>query len=372
MSKFIPENKRCGVILLLAAALATATTLFAQDKDELVQKILPLLNEKIRSLDQGIYPDFLKYAERVLRPDWIKTDEDLNLIFKEREALIKKFNGSEPLGRFLSDVAGIGPTSDWEKYDHEFGLIGINTVFAEGMLAGFAEGPILEGTILRVASEPYRLYINLVDAYARSYGSEYTYMDLEPEIEAIEIGESLIASFPESKYIDSTKRILYKSLFPLTDWHVLLPDDLTLVEKSDYHPFCIVGDLDKETYPCWTDIGEPKRFLDFYPKSRFHDVVARIVEEPSEIGRSKSVHLVIVDECPDEESAQNLILNYLLNGIDIPHLIKLESYAVVYRFFSDPEKARRALERIRKTKPGASIREVIPRITNRRSIQKGG
>ncbi|HCS49939.1 MAG: hypothetical protein A2W03_02400 [Candidatus Aminicenantes bacterium RBG_16_63_16] len=360
MSSLIPRYKRGGFILLMAAILITAATLFAQDKGELVQKSLPILNAKVRSIDQDNYPAFLNYAVRVLKPDWIKTDDDLSSLLKERESLIKMINGSEPLCDFLGNVAGIGPSDEWEKYDHEFGKIGIRTVFAEGMLAGFAEGPILEETVRRVASEPYRLYIKLVEAYAKSYGSEYTYMDLEPEMEAIEIAEELIARFPESKYSDAAKQILYKALFPLTDWHVLLPDDLTLVERSNYHPFCIVGNLDKNTYPCWTDIGEPKKFLEYYPSSRFHNIVARIVEEPSEIRGSKSVHLVIVDESPDEETARNAILNYLLNGIDIPHLIKLESYVVVYRFFSDPEKARRALERIKKTKPGASIREVYP------------
>jgi hypothetical protein len=360
MNEPLLRNRHGGVILLIAAILITAAVLFAQDKEELVQKTLPILNEKIRSLDRDIYPAFLQYAAKVLKPDWIKTDDDLSSLFKERESLLRKFNGSEPLGRFLSDVAGIGPSDNWEKYDHEFGLIGISTIFAEGMLAGFAEGPVLEETISRIASEPYRLYIKLVDAYARSYGHEYTYMDLKPEMEAIEIAEELTARFPESKYSESAKQTLYKALLPLTDWHILLPDDLTLIERSDYHPFCIVGDLDKNTFPCWTDIGEPKRFLEAYPRSRFHGVVARIVAEPSEIWGNKSVHLIIVDECQDKESAQNLILNYLLNGIDIPHLIKLESYVVVYRFFSDQDKAKAALERIRKIKPNATIREVYP------------
>ena len=360
MNELIPRHKRGGIILLMAAILITAATLFAQDKEELVKKFLPILNEKIRSLDQDIYPAFINYAFRVLKPDWIKTDDDLGSLFEARETLNKRLNESDPLIRYLSSVAGTGPSKDWEKYDHEFGLIGISAVFAEGMLAGFAEGPVLEETVSRVASEPYRLNIKLVEAYARSYGSEYTYMDLGPEMEAIELGERFIAWFPDSKYLVPVKQILYKALFPLTDWHVMLPEDLALVEKSDYHPFSIVGELHQKTYPFWTDVGEPKKFLETYPESRFHNAVARIVEKPSEIMSGKSVHLVIVNECPDEESAQNVILNYLLNGVDIPHLIKLESYVVVYRFFSDPEKAGAALERIRKIKPKATLREVYP------------
>ena len=298
---------------------------------------------------------------RVLKPDWIETDDDLRSLFKERDSLLKKFNESEPLDRFLSDVAGIGPSRDWEKYDHEFGQIGIRTVFAEGMLAGFVEGPVLEETVSLVASEPYRLYIKLVETYARSYGSEYTYMDLGPEMEAIELAEKLIAEHPESKYIDPANQILSKALFPLTDWHIGVPDDLTLVKKNDYHPFCIVGELHQRLFPWQTYVEEPKKFLEAYPGSRFHDVVARIVEEPSEIG-AKSVFVVVVDEFNDEESARKAILNYLLRGIDIPHLITLNetSYIVAFRFFADPDKAKRALERIKKIKPDAAIQEVYP------------
>jgi hypothetical protein len=355
-------GKRIEIIVLVGVVFCA--TLFAQEKEELVQKAIPFLSKKIKILDQGIYSDFLKYSVSVLSPDWIRNDEDLILLYKERDSLIEKISGSDPLFNFLHAEAYQWQfkniKGNWEKYDHEFEIIGISTIFAEGELVGFTKGPVLEEIVSRIASEPYRLFVLLEEAYARSYGGEYTYLDLGPEMEAIEIADRLIAQYPESRFTKSAMKILSDALFPLTDWHVMLPKELTLVEKSDYHPFSIVGGLHQKTYPFWTDVGEPRKFLENYPESRFHNVVARIVEEPSEIMGGKSVHLVIVDEWPDEETARNAILNYLLNGIDIPHIIKLESYVVVYRFFSDPEKARRALERIKKTKPGASIREVYP------------
>lgn len=354
-----------GTILFMVAVLTTVT-LFAQSKEELVQKSLPYLNEKVRSLDQDIYPVFLEYAARVIKPDWIKTEDDLSSLFEERESLINRIYDSEPLWNFLYKEAGQwqseNRSGNWEKYDRELGFIGIITFSAEGMLSGFAEGPVLEQLIARVASEPYRLYIRLVEAYARSYGSEYTYMHLKPEMDAIDFGERLMTRFPESKYIEPAKQILAKALFPLTDWHVVLSDDPALIDKSDYYSHCSVGELSTRTYPFWTAIGEPKEFLKAYPGSMFHDVVAKIVEEPSEIIFGKSVHVVIVDEFSDEESARKAILSYLINGIDIPHLITLNetSYIVAYRFFADSDKAKKALERIKKIKQGATIREWFP------------
>jgi hypothetical protein len=111
-----------------------------------------------------------------------------------------------------------------------------------------------------------------------------------------------------------------------------------------------------------TDIGQPTKFVEAYPGSKFHDVIAKIVDEPSEIMLGRSVHVIVVGEFQDEESARKAILSYLLKGIDIPHLITLSetSYVVAYRFFADPEKARKALERIKKVKPDATIRELYP------------
>jgi len=353
--------------LLLVVAFFGGGLPFAQDKEELVRKSLPYLSDKIRSLDQGIYSDFLRYATNILSPDWIKTDDDLSLLFKERESLIEMISGSKPLDEFLYEEAYRwqfeNRSGNWEKYDHELELIGISTIFAEGMLVGFAEGPVLEEIVSQVASEPYRLYVELIETYARSYGSEYTYMNLKPEMEAIELAEKLIAKYPESKYSDSAKQILSKALFPLTDWHVVLSKDPALVDEGDYYSHCSVAALSTATYPYWTDIGEPREFLESYPSSIFHDVVAKIVEEPSEIVFPKSVYLVVVDEFADEEAARKSILNYLLSDMDIPHLITLSetSHLVVYRFFADPGKAKRALERIRKIKPDATIREVYPR-----------
>jgi hypothetical protein len=333
---------------------------FPQDKEELVRKSLPLLNDKIRSLDQNIYPAFLKYAASVLKPDWINTDDDLKSLFEERESLLKELSGSGPLRELLTKA--VAQSEDWEEYVRELGLIGIRAIGAEGEVVGFAEAPVLEVLINLVASEPYRLYIQLVDAYAKSRGSEYTYMDLGPEMKAIEIAERLIAQSPDSKYAEPAKKILGEALFPLTDWHVILPDDPTIVQKSGYRPYCIVGELRTNAFPCWTVIGEPIRFLEGYPASKFHDIVDRIIKEPSEIMKAKSVYVVVVDEFNDEELARKAILNYLLKGIDIPHLITLSetSYVVAYRFFADPEKAKRALEKIKTTKPNATIRELYP------------
>ena len=355
------RRKRVRLFLFLMAAL-TVTPLSSQVDEELVKRSLPYLSGKIRVLDQGIYPAFIEYATWVFKPDWIKTDEDLSRFLEKREPLLKMISGSESLCEFLSKEADKwvfkDKSGDWEHYEREFGLIGIRTVFAEGMLSGFAEGPVLEEVISRVASEPYRLYIRLMEAYARSYGAEYTFMNLEPEMEAIELGERLLNWFPESKYVGPAKQILAKALFPLTDWHIMVAADTPSKDLDKDHPFCVVGELHQRAYPFSTDIGQPKKFLETYPGSGFNSVIAKIVNDPSEMSGGRAVHAVMVDEFPDMESARQRILSYLLQGLDIPHLITLgeTSYAVVYRFFADPEKAQRALEKIKKIKPEAGIK----------------
>lgn len=356
-------HERLTVFLLMVAVLIPAT-LLAQDQEDLVRRSLPLLSEKVGSLDQSIFPAFLKYAALVLKPDWIKTDDDLGSLFKERESIVKIISGSEPLCKFFSEETEQWyykkESGNWDKYEREFDRIGLTSIIAEGMFAGLAGGPVLNEVVNRVASEPYRLLIRLTDAYAESNGGEYTYMNLGAEMKAIELGEMFLTQYPDSKYVDAAKQILSQALFPLTDWHVILSTDPIATDKTDYHPFCIVGDLSTEAYPNWTDIRQPKEFIETYPLSIFHDVVARIVNEPSEILAGKPIHVVVTDEFSEERLAQKAILSYFLKGLDVPHLINLagNSYIVAYRFFADPEKAKKALEKIRQTEPEAVIREL--------------
>jgi hypothetical protein len=333
-----------------------------QDNKGAVERMLPFLSRACEDKDRDIYPALLEYAILVLKPDWIKTDDDLILLFQKRESLMQRISASEPFFDFLSNEASRWifnhQSGDWDHYEHEFNFMGIRTVFAEGMLTGFAEGPVLAEIIQRVASEPYRLYIKLVETYARSYGHEYTYIDLRPEREAAYLGEQFLRSFPESKYVERVRKILGEALFPLTDWHIVLPID----DRYKEHPSTIVGGLDTRAFPFGTDIGEPKKFLEEYPNSRFSGIIARIVNDPSEIFPGNNVYIAIVDECQDEKTARRKILDYLLQGMDIPHLITLseKTVAVAYRFFADPEKAKRALDKIKRFKPAAFIQTTYP------------
>lgn len=340
---------------------------YVQEGKELVNKTLPYLSRRCDVLDQKIYSALVEYATSLLKPDWIKTEDDLFSFFQKRDSFIKLISYTEKASEFLFQVAYdwafTNKQGDWERYNKELAMIGIRPVFAEGMLLGFTEGPVLEDVILRVASEPCRLYILMKRTYAESYGREYTYMDLEPEIETIRIGEELLQSFPESKYARLAKEILSEALFPLTDFHRILPDvpSPDFVDERDY--IYIVGELYTDVYPWWTEISEHLRFLELYPSSRFRDIVAKIVNNPSEVIKGRDVCAVVVDQFDDKESARQMILSYLLQGLDIPHALRISgtSYAVAYRFFPDPGKAQTALEEIKKIKPDAKIRIMSPK-----------
>ncbi len=317
----------------------------------LVDRSLPYLSASCRALDGTVYAALVEYATLVLKPEWIESEDDIFAYFEKRAALIKLLCESEAVCRFLGgqiDIERDERTGEWKRYDRDLKRIGILTFYAEGMLAGFTDYPILADVFARVASEPCRLYIRMKEKYAESHGGEYTYMDLEPEMETICIGEELLQRFTDSKYAEPARGLLSDALYPLTDFH----------KAGD---IMIVGGLLTRAFPTWTDISQPRTFIERYPKSRFRDVVSRIVADPSEVG-DEDVQAIIVDVFPDVESARKKVLAYLFQGLDIPHVLTIISndgataYATVYRFFSDQEKAKKALDEIRKVKPQAFIR----------------
>jgi hypothetical protein len=351
------RNRLCAISIfgvVLAALLLTLLGTHAQEtassmpvaRDEaLVNQQLPLLCKMTRG-NPVAYQALLDYATCVLKPEWIKTEDDLLSLFSQKNGLIRQ------LLAFCNTTGGInGPTLDekfWPAIEEELRLLGIQAIFTEDYIGGLSDGPFSMDIIDPVASEPFRLLVQLKNLRTESYNGEYIYRALDTQMVLVEIGERFLRSYAESRYSSEVRDILYEALIPLTDIHSVGPGAY------------VVGGTSKEAYPGATSIENHRRFLESYPESRFHDVVARIIDHMSDSSGEGPIYAVVTDACPSEDAACKVVFSYLLQGVDIPHILRdpteAETRYVVYRFYSDKTKAEQALAAIRKIKPQALIR----------------
>jgi len=337
-----------GTFLPLLGSLTQAnppSAPVARDEKSVNQQ-LPLLSTLTRP-SPPTYEAFLDYATAVLKPAWIKNENDLLSLYACKDQLKGLLVG------FCNISAGgiNGPNSRdpaWPAMEKELAVLGIQAYFAEGDVAGLSDGPFLEDVIERVASEPCRLFIHMKNVQTKASNHEYVYMDLDADMKMVEIGERFLKSFPDSKFAGQMRDMLYDSLVPLTDVHY--------VGSSIY----IVGGTSKDVYPGWTVIENHRKFIKTHLDSRFRGVVARIIGNISDISGGGPIYAVVTDVCPSEKEARRVVYSYLLQGLDIPHILTgrgdQKSTFIAYRFFSDKRKADMALSEIRKIKPQASIR----------------
>lgn len=265
-------------------------------RDEaLVNQRLPNLSNLARPYPQ-VYGPFLDYATCVLRPEWIKTEDDLLSLFPRKNELLKLLVDfcNKPSGGINGPNCG---DPSWPAIEKELGVLGIKAVIAEDYVAGLSDGPFLEDLITRIASEPCRLFIHMKNLRTESFHGEYIFMNLDADMKMAEIGEKFLQSFPDSKFTKQMKDMLYEALVPLTDVH----------EVNSLH---IVGGLTRKVYPGWTDIAKHRMFLENYPGSHFHDVVARIIGSMSSIAAEGPIYAVVTDVCASEEEARQVVLSY--------------------------------------------------------------
>ena len=129
-----------------------------RDEALVIQK-LPILSDLARPYAQ-VYESFLDYAICILKPDWIKTEDDLLSIFPRKMNLIKLLLDycQEPFERIASSYR---EDPRWPPLEKELSILGIKAFTAEDYWAGLSDGPFLEDFVARVASEPCRLCIQM-------------------------------------------------------------------------------------------------------------------------------------------------------------------------------------------------------------------
>lgn len=348
-------------ICLMALCLITSAQALDQKtaKDASAQVKLPdippiSLKEKLPELNKifADKPELAKmlagYAAFVLKPDAITTESRLKVIFQLRDSVIKEIN--EPVSDYMTHAEQNQTPTD--KLIAELKSVGMQGIYAEGMFVALTAAPMLESKISKIASEPFKLYIQLMQQHFDSMGGEYPYMNLTKKMKTLQIGEQLRKKYPDSEYVRESYEPFAEALRTLTDVHRL---------SFKAHAQYIIGSVSTDFYPTGTEPENYKKFIAEYPQSRFNEVVKKIVSDMSDIrmnpeGHFDRLYLVVTDEPRDFETGQKMVFDYLLNGTDIPHLIPVkQSFFVVYRFYSDEAKAIQALDTIRKAKPGAKI-----------------
>jgi len=76
-----------GLYLRSEAQEKSQASVVPRDEALVIQK-LPILSDLVRPYEQ-VYEPFLEYAVRILKPDWIETEDDLLSVFSRKAELIK-------------------------------------------------------------------------------------------------------------------------------------------------------------------------------------------------------------------------------------------------------------------------------------------
>lgn len=315
------------------------------EKDFLA-KNLPKLHKMVKQ--QGELQTSLNdYAFKIYHAkEMIQTATELEKIFTQRTTLIQEVHEKvlepfiEQQAEFLFD----------EALEKELNTIGMQGIYAEGMYIELGEGELLTEQLTSLASEPFKLYMEFQAARSTAIGGEYPFLDLTGERKMVHLGETLMTKYPDHKYTAAIKEEFFNMLDILTDVHNL--NDKEQVQL-------IYGELYTDLYPFMTEAREYDTYVNTYPKSVYTKAIQAIIANPSSmtpkgnaweniylisLGIEKAVKTEDGVSC---EAAKLKKYAYLQQGIDVAHVLRLREgdtniCAIVYRFFSDKEKAKKA------------------------------
>ncbi|MBN1637633.1 MAG: hypothetical protein JW866_01605 [Ignavibacteriales bacterium] len=342
--------------VIIVIAITSMIVACGAQREEKDLKILYSLTKGEPELDKLLK----EYVEMISVPDDISSEEEILEIFQLRDSLILKLYPT--IDEYYWILVEDDKYNEFENLEKELMEIGISTVYAEGMVVGLVSSPILEKQIDEYGSEPFKLYCKFMDAYSNSQGGEYPFIDLSAQMEMVDFGEKLYQNYPDSKYIEMIEFNFNFAVQLLTDFHKVT--DL----GQDYTQYLTEG-MSVDYWPYGTSLENFTTFVQDYPNVKLTKVVKEILKNTSEIyvdfekEGSDPIYLIAIEELDDYLDAQNKVLDYILNGIDIPHIVILErgsdySYAIVYRFYSDKNLADRMFNSIKLKYPDAYMLKV--------------
>jgi hypothetical protein len=319
-----------------------------------VEIIIPMLSQIIETKAKPVIKEqFSHYINALRFPSEIKEEKDIKMVISMRDSLISTLQYG-----FLEDYYYKELEEKKELKDslaREFVKIGIKAVYAEGMYAGLTESPVLVAKIEKIASPAFKLYIAFQQAWANSLGTEYTYMDLEPEANMVVLGEKLRKDFPKSEYVALTKDSYSDAIYPLTNVHAL---------EHEGAISYIVGGMETDVYPGGTEITNHKDFVKKYPNTKLTPLVNAILSNISTLNsESDTIFAIVTDWVNTYFQAREKASNYVLAGKDIPHFSEIKTpngkkIALIYRFYSNSEMANSQLDKAKVLAKQAEIVKV--------------
>jgi hypothetical protein len=319
-----------------------------------VEIIIPMLSQIIETKAKPVIKEqFSHYINALRFPSEIKEEKDIKMVISMRDSLISTLQYG-----FLEDYYYKELEEKKELKDslaREFVKIGIKAVYAEGLYAGLTESPVLVAKIEKIASPAFKLYIAFQQAWANSLGTEYTYMDLEPEANMVVLGEKLRKDFPKSEYVALTKDSYSDAIYPLTNVHAL---------EHEGAISYIVGGMETDVYPGGTEITNHKDFVKKYPNTKLTPLVNVILSNISTLNsESDTIFAIVTDWVNTYSQAREKASNYVLAGKDIPHFSEIKTpngkkIALIYRFYSNSEMANSQLDKAKVLAKQAEIVKV--------------
>jgi hypothetical protein len=318
--------------------------------------LIPILTEMIDTKAKPVVKEqFSHYITALQIPAKIKVEEDIKEVISMRDSLISTLQYGFLEDYYYKELEGKMGLQD--SLAKEFAKIGIQPVYTEGMYAGLTESPILKNKIAEIASPAFKLYIEFQQEWANSLGTEYTYMDLKPEAKMVALGEKLRKDFPKSEYVEQTKDGFVDAIYPLTNIHASEHEGLATF---------IVGGMENDPYPGWTEISNHQDFVKNYSGTKLAPVVESILANVSTISSEADTIFAIVTDWVDTYSqAREKASAYVLEGKDIPHFSELrksdgKKVALIYRFYSNSQMAESQLGKAKLLATDAEIIKINP------------
>ncbi len=291
----------------------------------------------------------------------ITSFDQLLSIYNQRDSLILELE-KVLLGYYYNEEID-SSESTWSAIDEEIGKIGINSIYAEGMPQVFDVAPMFEEELNKFAPEDYKIYIEFKNAYSESMGGEYPYLDITGYLKNILIGEKMDLNFKDSKYYELIKEDFYLSIASCLDIHKVVSSG------KNEEPSFFNGQLNTEFYPFATTCDGWEEFTTDNPNSIFTPIIQKLSENMSSLTINHNQNkfkafMVVLDKTDSDNKCNELILNYIKDGVDVVHNIQLlkendeVEYYTCYRFFTEKKKAKAAYKKISEKYPNAEIIKV--------------
>ncbi|MFK7968747.1 MAG: hypothetical protein AB8F95_00175 [Bacteroidia bacterium] len=272
------------------------------------------------------------FAQNILSPASNLDDEAVESLLKTRESLMTSMNSL-----LESWDQKTGKPAELAEVEKELQLLGMRPGTAEGMFIELVESP-LPAQIRAACSPAFQAHLDFFHRERNTLGGEYPYTNMALFGKAVIAGESLMRTFPESKYAQQDDS-LYRSMVDIfLGLYLRKEGDYTVPAMGrpgdDYHEFGL------------SEMDSHKAFVEEYPNSQYTPLVSALLTSPSTSDASPAELYIVYDEYfESEEKAHQHKHALLAKGKDVFHIIPVflgngkTHYLVSYRFYDSSEKA---------------------------------